>query len=660
MLLAFARDRRSRHIPEVSHAPSYWRSPRVIVPLAALIGLTVRLAPCLLHPDFRFFSDAAYHQRLVEETVAAGRVPAIDRLSNAPEGRRTASELPVGLYAVSALAHRGLSALGLRDLRWNLAFLVALWGGLIAIPVWFGARAAFGNPTAASLAALGSVLLPAHLQRSYGFWLRYDALGTLLVATHVALALATLSSARPWRRRGLASASAAFLVAALWVWRVSFVVLAIELAFVVLRLATRGAEPALRDLWVAIAAIGSATLPAVEYLRERGFLLSPAWLCVVGLAAACCLPPLRAGGRRAFRLAAIVVVAGLATWLGWTRVPPAYAGLGALLPAKLGLARGHDPVAVLMLEVEELGGIPPWSLAFGTQELFVLGAWLLASPILFWWLAGRPPLARWSGIDPAPALLALMSAGLAACTLLFERTSVLLAPFAAMALGGLGARLVGAPAARAEPAPASRPPVQAPRPPAKRRRRGSPRPIRGWLAAGLVASSLATQVAGIAQALSSGPSLPPDEDAALTFLRDHTPRDAVILAFWDGGYDIQTHAGRATAIDGLLESDENRRRIFAFDAALMAATPDSLERLCELHHARWLLVPPLPYLYTVAAVAGDPIAARIARGDPLRVGVDTERVLYHLMVADVQYPGFRRAYQAGDYRVYEYARGSPR
>src|SRR5262245_50088233 len=96
-------------------------SPRFVVPLAVLIGVYVRLLPGLLHPGLPIVSDAAYHARLVEETLAAGRLPAIDRLSNAPEGRRTARELPVGLYAASALWNGALSPLGSRDLRWNLA-----------------------------------------------------------------------------------------------------------------------------------------------------------------------------------------------------------------------------------------------------------------------------------------------------------------------------------------------------------------------------------------------------------------------------------------------------------------------------------------------------------------------------------------------------------
>ena len=628
-------------------ALSFLLSPRFILPLAVLIGVLVRLAPCLLRPDFQFFSDAAYHGRLVQQTVAGGRLAAVDSMSNAPQGRRTASELPVGLYDVSALAHRALSGLGFRDLRWNLAFLVALCGGLIAIPVWLGARAAFGNPSAAALAGLASVLLPSHLSRSYGIWFRYDALGTLLVATHAALALATLSSAGPGRRRGLALASAAFLVAALWVWRVSFLVLAIELAFVIFRFASRGAEPALRDLVVAIALIGSAGVASIEYLWARGFLLSSPWLVAIGLSVALCVPALRVGGRRAFRIAAIVGVIGLAAWLGWSRVPSGYAGLMALLPARLGLARGHDPVAVLMLEVQELTGITPWTLA-GPQELFLLGAWLLGSPVLFWWLAGRPRVARWSGIDPAATLLAFVCAGLAACTLLFERTSVLLAPFAAMALGGLGARLAEAPAA----APAHARPQSRGGDAKRVRGRGGP-PLRRWLAAGLVASAVATGVAGLVQARSAGAILPPGEAMAIAFLRERTPRDAVILSLWDEGYDIQAYAARATVVDGLLESDENRRRIFAFDSAMMAPTPDALERFCARHRSSWLLVPPLDYIYTVAAVAGDPIAERIAHDQPLRVGIDTERVLYHLMEEDVRLPRFRLAYRAGGYRVYE-------
>ena len=627
---------------------SPWLSPGIVLPLAVAIGLGVRLVPSVRHPTLPLVSDAAYHLRLIEETLAADGLPAIDRLSTAPEGRRTERELPIGLYVVAASAHRGLATLGLRDLKWNLALLIALCGGLIAVPVWLGTHAVFGSRPAAALAGLCSVLLPAHLARSYGYWLRYDALGTLLGGTHVALALVTLASPHPWRRRGLAAASAVLLVGAVWVWRVSFLLLAIELAFVVFRLATRGAEPALRDLWVAIAVIGSAGLAPIEYLSAHGFLLSPPWIFTVGLAIALCFPQLRVGGRWMLRLAAIMGVVALAWWLGRTHIPAGYAGLAALVPTKLGLARGHDPLAVLMLEVEELAGASPWALVTGSHQLFVLGGWLLASPVFFWWLAGRPTLARWAAVRTAPALLAAVIAGLVGFTLCFERSSVLLAPFAAMALAGMGARLVEAPAVTARPAHV----------PARRRDRSSRENrggagLRRGLAVGLAASAVAACAAGVSQALSSGSVMPLEEAMVVGFLRDHTPRDAVVLSFWDAGYDIQTHARRATVMDGLLESDENRRRIFAFDRALMRPVPDSLGALCARHRASWLLVPPLPYLYTAAAVAGDPIATRIAGGLPLRVGVDTERVLYHLMAADVLVPGFQLAYRAGDYRVYE-------
>jgi hypothetical protein len=619
-------------------------SPRLILPLAVVIGLYVRLLPNLLHPGLPAVSDAAYHVRMVEQTVRSGRLPAVDSLSNAPEGRRTARELPVGLYTIGALAHRGLSALGSRDLRWNLALLVALCGGLIALPVWLGTRVAFGSSVAASLAAACAVMIPAHLGRSYGFWLRYDALGTLLAVTHVALAMVTLASSQPRQRFALAAASAFCLVAAVWVWRVSFIVLALELAFVVYRFASRGPEPALRDLWLAIALIGTPGFAAIEYLRARGFVLSPPWLFAIGLAIALCVPPFRAG--RALRVGAMAAAAALAVALGWSHIPAGYAGLGTLVPARLGLVRGHDPVAVLMTEVQELGSISLWTLVAGSQELFVLGAWLLAAPALFWWLAGRPRPARWN-LAPAAALLALVTAGLGAGTLLFERASVLLAPFTAMTLGGLGAMLAQAPAPAPAPSPA----------PAARRGHKSPQRgtrIRRGLAAALALSAIATCAAGIDQALTSGSSVQPSQEEAIDFLRDHTPRDAVILSFWDAGYDIQARAARATAMDGLLESDENRRRIFAFDSALMAPTPELLERLCARYRARWFLVPPLPYIYTVAAVAGDPIAAKIARGEELQLGIDTERVLYHLMEADVPVPRFRLAFQAAGYRVYEY------
>jgi hypothetical protein len=618
-----------------------------VLPLAVLVGLLLRLAPCVREPAFDFVVDAAYHERLTLATLAAGGLPALDRLSEAPGGRPTAAHLPVGLYPAGALAIRVLSACGVREPRWCLALLVALAGALVAVPVWIGTRAAWGSARAASLAALLSVFLPAHVQRTEGFYYRYDGPGTLLVTLHAALALATLAQARAGRRRALAAGSAAALVAAAWVWRVSLVVLAAELLVSLLCFAVRGARPALRDLWLAIALVGTAGLLPIAYLARQGFLLSPLWVGVAALALALALPPLGPGSRAPARLAALAALTALVAAAARLGPPGDYAGLPALLLARLGLQPGHVPATALVLDVQELRGLALRDLLAGQRQLSVLGAWLLASPAIAWWLAGRPAPRRLLELEPAPAFLALLAAALLLLTLAFERTGVLLAPVAAMALGGLGAALL---TPRATPVAAPRAARQE-RP--RRAARSAGAAARGWLAAALAASALAAVVAGVVEASTSWSRLDRNERDALRWLRGHAPRGVVVLSDWDAGYDVQSRAGLATVVDGLLESAENRRRIVESYAALMDRSPEALERFCARYGATWLLVPPGSAIHGMAVVTGDPLAGVIERHEPVTDPALLDHVVVHLVANDLDYPAFRRAFTAGGFQVYE-------
>ena len=70
-----------------------------IAVLAAIIvvGVLLRLVPWLKDPAIALRDDAAYHERVVRATVAQGHVPRVDALSEAPQGRRLAEHLPLGL-----------------------------------------------------------------------------------------------------------------------------------------------------------------------------------------------------------------------------------------------------------------------------------------------------------------------------------------------------------------------------------------------------------------------------------------------------------------------------------------------------------------------------------------------------------------------------------
>jgi hypothetical protein len=179
------------------------------------------------------------------------------------------------------------------------------------------------------------------------------------------------------------------------------------------------------------------------------------------------------------------------------------------------------------------------------------------------------------------------------------------------------------------------------------------RALRRWGLAALAASALAAGVAGVLEAATSWSRLDRNQLAAIQFLRDHASRDAIVLCDWDAGYDVQSRAGRATVVDGLLESAENRRRIVDLYAALMARTPDALRRFCARYHATWLLVPPGSAVYSMAVVTGDPLAAVLARGEAVTPGALTDHVIVHLIANDVDLPGFRSAFTAGGFQVYE-------
>jgi len=627
----------------VNFALSGWRAPAIVLSLAVALGVALRLAPCVRDPGFEYFVDGQYHERLTRQVVASGRLAEVDALSNAPVGRRTADHLPVGLYFAGAGLHRVLAAFGLEDVRWSLATLLALAGALIALPVWLGTTAVFGDRRAAAVAAMLAVFLPAHLTRTQGITLRYDGLGTLLVTAHVALALAALAEPRGPRRLRFSFAAALAFVAAMSVWRVSLVVLEVELACAVLRFVLRGPEPALRDLWLTVAIVGTLGLIPVGYLSEHRFLLSPIWLGVVGFGLALAILGPGWGRRWPLRLAALAAVGIIA--LGWGRFEAAedYAGLASVLESKLGWPGGHDPNATLMLIVVELQSMSLRRFLTDWRFFSTLGALFAMSPVLFWWLGGRPSARQLLRMEAAPATLVVVAGALAVSTLLFQRSCVLLAPFLAITIGGLLVRSWTSAAVDHAPRRAR----QAPR------FHRAPLGARRLVLAVIVIAVAGAMVSGVVTSGSSASRLAPNQKAAIEFLRTHAPDNAVVMCDWDSGYEIQSRTGRATVVDGLLESAENRRRIIELYAALMDPSSARLEALCRRYHASWLLLPPSTAIYAMAAVTGDPLAEVLARHEAVPRGPLTDHLIVHLLEGDPSYPGLRRALQVGGYVVFE-------
>ncbi|MGD8395115.1 MAG: hypothetical protein PVF43_06540, partial [Candidatus Eiseniibacteriota bacterium] len=205
---------------------------RLALPLLAVVvalGIWIRWLPVTDPARVGFEHDRAFHLRMVEEVVRTGTVPARDPLGLPPEGKPVPRLLPTGLYHLMAAAHRLHAALDPRvGLVATVLLVNALAGALIAVPVFVAARGFGLGPGAALLAALAAAVCPAHVHRTAAHFLRYDALGTLLLVTHLA-ALALAPGART--RRGAWTAgtvAAAALLAALAIWRVALAVVALE------------------------------------------------------------------------------------------------------------------------------------------------------------------------------------------------------------------------------------------------------------------------------------------------------------------------------------------------------------------------------------------------------------------------------------------------
>jgi len=384
----------------------------------------------------------------------------------------------------------------------------------------------------------------------------------------------------------------------------------------------------------------------VPYLHAQAYPLSGAWLAALAATGALWLPWLRpAAGRWPARAALLALALG-AGW-GVARLFPRhdpYAATFALVPAKLAIAFGArpslPPIEALELGIQELTSLSPFGL-FGPGVLSWLGPWFVAAPFFF--ARGARGGARRGPASPAPALLSVVCVLMTLVTLLFERNKVLLAPLAAVALGGLAARLVER--ARSE-APAR----------GVERTRGRP-PAHVALAILFAACLAVTTWHAAMLAISRRPALSPGLEEAIGFLRESTPPDAVVMSPWEHGYEVQAHARRATVMDGLIESPENQRRIVAFAEAAMSPKADSLAALCRRHRAGWLLVPPSSHLYAVAVVARAPFIGKLLPGTPL-TPAEADRVLVQMMVLGRAYPGFEKVFDRNGYRIYRVAGAS--
>jgi asparagine N-glycosylation enzyme membrane subunit Stt3 len=192
----------------------------VLLAVVAL-GTALRLIPSWRGSDRYPVSDPMFHLRMTRVVSDRWQLPRVDSLACAPVGREVGRLLPTGLYWAAGAFHRAAAAIDYRDLLTHARVFVALAGALVALPVYGATRELHRGRAPALVAALVAVILPAHLHRSFGYWFRYDALGTLLIATHVALSLAAFAATARTRARVASAGAALALVAALAVWRVA-------------------------------------------------------------------------------------------------------------------------------------------------------------------------------------------------------------------------------------------------------------------------------------------------------------------------------------------------------------------------------------------------------------------------------------------------------
>ena len=573
-------------------------------------------------PDAAFLNDSAFHWRMIEETVAQGRAPALDLLSEPPAGRDVRAYLPVAMYRAVASFHR---AMGGRDVRRDALLFVALCGGLVALPVFASARALGAGPWASVAAAVFAVLVPAHVHRTYAYWLRYDALGTLLLSAHVAFALRALSSMRRvWINSAL---SALTLYLALASWRVALLFPLLEMAFVFVWVALRGAGPALRAWLTAQTLAVILAGVTLGYLRADHFLGSPTALVLVCMTAAIWIrfpryPEGSISARGGIMLAAVFLGGALARVFAHEGVVGEQLGLvPARVLALFGFHAQTTPMLGLQLTVQEMAPTPPLGL-FGPGFLSWSAPWFVAAPVLAWLAARRPKPAKLRQSPDALALFVVLSVGALLATLLFERDKVLLGPLVAIAFGALLALWLRKPSV-----------------------------LHTALAVALGVCMAAASFDGAMLAFSRTPNPDRDEMATLAWLGAHTPAGAVVLAPWEVGYELQTYAGRAAVTDGLLESRENGARIVALARASFEPSPDSLLALAHRTGASLLVVPPSDHLYSLGWVAQVPFRDKLVRGIPLDPD-EQQGVMTQMMVLGRSYPGIEKRFEQGSWRVY--------
>ncbi len=545
-----------------------------LIGLVAIVagGTLLRLEPVRQAGGVEWDFDPAFHIRMTAAVEATGQVPAVDPLGLAPYGKPIPEFLPTLLYPAVAFWHRALRTLGLDlDLDMAAVLFIALSGAMIAVPLYIAARALGLGRGPALLAAAFAAVCPAHVHRTAGHWLRYDALGALLLTGHLAALAAALSASRP-RTLNMASAAAALcLGTAVLAWRVPLILVALEsIGLLVLLAADR-----LRRRHV-IAILPSLILvmalsPLVPYLRAEPFALSRTGILALSAIVLALVftrfgPEVRPQQRHlALRiaLAAFAIMASIVA-----AAPSSYDSVGGAIAQKLGFG-GNDIGAVLLATNAEMDSPRPAHLV--DADYFSALIPLLSLYVLGRRMPRRRPFIADSGTGAGFRLWQAATAVFFILTLLFARNKVLAGPLLA-----LYPALLVAGAWRAQ--------GQGPR----RHRR----PIAAFAATAIAVGGLLWTANDARRLVAVLPARrAPETNAALHWLRDHARPGDIVLGDWGYGYAIQLVSGIPTVTDGLLEIPAMRRGIADFATALYAEDEATLLALCRAHRATYLWVP---------------------------------------------------------------------
>jgi hypothetical protein len=502
---------------------------------AALLAVVLALSVWARWPALGLLppgEDKALNARYLAALRAGEPLPERDPLMAAPDGRVIADHLPLGLYrAMQAwVAVTPPSDADTDRLRFGAAATLLF----VAALLWLGFESGAGWRGAVAT-GLFALAMPALTLRTSAPWLRWEVLGAAALVAYGA------ASARALRlgTRAPALAAAVALALAAWIWRPALTLALVALAFGWMRLALNRLELA-EARWLAATALGSVAACVLPgWARHQGVLGGPIGVSALATLAALALrnASLAASARAGAALAASAALAGVAAAILGSGV---YSDLGPLFFDQLrGFVTGsaeRDAVGRLYATVTEF---QPATVRFLGDPLAALarddfGLLVVASGLAAALAVGRDPRRHLEDrpLDPARSLLAWIALVYAVLTLLFVRSLVVAAPFAAAWAGGAVALT--------------------------RRRHGWPRTFALVLAAAAILHGVATLPAWRREVGRPGPTLPPGIGAAVA---QSTPPGAVIASAWTLGYELQLFAGRASYTDGLLEDPENRRRI---------------------------------------------------------------------------------------------------